>query len=267
MEIAWILMPARPFYSKKQPVISFLLTFAAISANFISHMEVVFLEKWRFVSRRMENSNFFSIGENDMIIRKILTVTILVLLSFSFAAEANPTMVCDFEDLTTSDCSGGYLKAWSCNGLDTVSWDHSNPFDSVGDYWIRDASGAMIVNPCIIGATLTVNVSGLNPADDHAGLLFIDRLGVEHALWQDYGLLTNGDNVFTIEREWLNGVDVIGGIKYVRDGLCDWSDCIRINWSRLCVTYQCQPIPVPGALAMSSMGLATVFYLRRRRII
>ena len=199
--------------------------------------------------------------------KKGLILSAVLLLVVSAAAQASPTTICDFESFDTSRCSSGYLRAWACNGLDTVSWSHSNPFDRIGDYWVTNDAGEYIVNPCIQSATLTINVCGLNPADDHAGILFTDREGVEHRFWQDYGLLTNGDNVYTLEREWLNGVDVLGGIRYTRDGFCDWSDSIRINWSRLCVTYDCAVVPVPGAFVLGTLGLGVVGYMRRRKVI
>ena len=148
-----------------------------------------------------------------------------------------------------------YLSVWFY-GSDSVNWTHENPYDG-GSY--EDALTLGLID----SVTLTVNASGIVTNDDYVSVRFQDKNNVWHNL---PGYLVNGNNVFTLDAEWLNGVTVRSTLTFVNNGSgwnYDWMDDACINYSILTVTGQ--PVPVPGAVLLGVLGLGAAGMKLRRR--
>ena len=124
---------------------------------------------------------------------------------------------------------------------DGASWSHNNPYGG-GNYDTAMSLGL------ISSVTLTINTSGLNPSDEHIGVRFTDKLGSTHDL---PGWMVNGNNVYNLQQDWLDGVAVNATLYYT--GFFD-NDSATINWSEL--TVDGAVVPVPGAVLLGILGLS-----------
>lgn len=152
---------------------------------------------------------------------------------------------------------------------DTAVWSHDNPFWGVGDYELT------LENEGILGVDLIVNAADISAWDENVTLSFTDKAGITHELDR----VLRGENRYTIDKEWLDGVQVGATLNFGYDFCLDLWDDAKILTSQLIVYYDSDKVignqtaastvavPAPGAIMLGTVGLVFVGWLRTRKCI
>lgn len=194
---------------------------------------------------------------------KRVTITFVLGLALLSVVQAAPSLVSDDVEVDAymlTTIIGPYNN--------TAVWAHDNPFWEVGDYEMTLANGG------ILGVDLIVNAADITAWDDNVTLSFTDKAGVTH----DLDRVFRGTNQYTIDPEWLDGVQVGASLNFGYDHFLDLWDDAKILTSQLIVYYDTDllvgdptraasvvAVPAPGAILLGSVGLLTVGWLHTRK--